>query len=153
VTHQPAISLSISSHFPLNRAGGRTSNVRQKMKKMTKDLLIFTIGAVCFTSSCERPQEAHRLSYAEVVKEAESKKGKVVEVQGRKDVTYIWSGSATSPVANDNHGWSGTTHRGLKMNIPDTPGYYHEIDLYDGSDGGGLLIGRKIAAEPEEQKK
>ena len=27
VTHQPAISFSISIHFPFNRAGGRTSNV------------------------------------------------------------------------------------------------------------------------------
>ena len=114
-------------------------------------LLSFAIGAACFTSSCERPREAHRLSYAEVLKEAESKKGKIVEVQGRKDVTYIWSGSATSPIAIDTNGGSGTTHRGLTMNFKATPGYYHVIDLYDGSDGGGLLIGRKIAAEPEEQ--
>jgi ribosomal protein L37AE/L43A len=36
VTHQPAISFSISIHFPFNRAGGRTSNVRQKYEdKMT----------------------------------------------------------------------------------------------------------------------
>ncbi len=32
VTHQPAISFSISIHFPFNRAGGRTSNVRQKIR-------------------------------------------------------------------------------------------------------------------------
>ena len=113
-------------------------------------LLIISIGAVCFTSSCKRTQETQHLSYAEVLKEAGSKKGEIVEVQGRSDVTYIWSGSATSPVAIDNNGWSGTTHRGLKMNFPNSPGYYHEIDLYDGSDGGGLLIGRKIAAEPTE---
>jgi hypothetical protein len=37
------------------------------------------------------------------------------------------------------------------MNSPDSPGYYHEIDVYDGSDGGGLLIGRKIAADLKEQ--
>ncbi len=29
VTHQPAISIPTSFHFPLNRAGGRTSNVRR----------------------------------------------------------------------------------------------------------------------------
>jgi hypothetical protein len=32
VAHQPAISSSISIHFPFNRAGGRTSNVRQKLR-------------------------------------------------------------------------------------------------------------------------
>ena len=32
MTHQPAISFSIAFHFPLNRAGGRTSNVREEMK-------------------------------------------------------------------------------------------------------------------------
>jgi hypothetical protein len=32
VTHQPAISFSILFHFPFNRAGGRTSNVRQDMQ-------------------------------------------------------------------------------------------------------------------------
>jgi hypothetical protein len=120
------------------------------MKNRSKELLILVIGAACFTSSCERPREAQRLSYPEVLKEAEGKKGVIVEVQGRKDVTYVWSGSATSPVAIDNRGRSGTTHRGLTMNFQDSPGYYHEIDLYDGSDGGGLLIGRKIAAEPKE---
>jgi hypothetical protein len=114
-------------------------------------LLIISFGAVCLTSSCKRTQQAQRLSYAEVLKEAEGKKGEIVEVQGRNDVTYIWSGSSTSPVAIDNSGWSGTTHRGLKMNLPDVSGYYNEIDLYDGSDGGGLLIGRKIAAEPKDQ--
>jgi hypothetical protein len=31
VAHQPAISISISTRFPFNRAGGRTSNVRQKI--------------------------------------------------------------------------------------------------------------------------
>jgi hypothetical protein len=30
VTHQPAISFSISLQFPFNRAGGRTSNVLQR---------------------------------------------------------------------------------------------------------------------------
>jgi hypothetical protein len=111
--------------------------------------LIFSIGAVCLISSCK---QAQRLSYAEVLKEAGSKKGEIVEVRGRNDVTYIWSGSATTPVAINSGGWGGTTHRGLTMNFPDSPGYYHEIDVYDGSDGGGLLIGRKIAADPKEQK-
>ncbi len=32
MTHQPAISFSISIHSPFNRAGGRTSNVRKNMK-------------------------------------------------------------------------------------------------------------------------
>ncbi len=31
MTHQPAISFSNSIHFPLNRAGGRTSNVSRRM--------------------------------------------------------------------------------------------------------------------------
>ncbi len=31
MTHQPTISFSISFQFPFNRAGGRTSNVRQEM--------------------------------------------------------------------------------------------------------------------------
>jgi hypothetical protein len=30
VAHQPAISFSISFQHPFNRAGGRTSNVREK---------------------------------------------------------------------------------------------------------------------------
>jgi len=38
------------------------------------------------------------------------------------------------------------------MNFNGIPGYYHETDVYDGSDGGGLLIGRKIAADSKEQK-
>jgi len=122
------------------------------MKKNIKYLLILAIGTAFFASSYERPQRAPGLSYAEVLKEAEEKKGEIVEVQGRKDVSYIWVGSATTPIAVDSSGSGGTTHRGLTMNLPDSPGYYHEIDVYDGSDGGGLLIGRKIAADPKEQK-
>jgi hypothetical protein len=152
VTHQPAISFSNSFHFPFNRAGGRTSNVDRKKKKKPRYLLISAIGAASFASSCERPPEAQRLSYAEVLKEAEGKKGEIAEVQGRKDVSYIWVGSATTPIAIDSGGSGGTTHRGLTMNFPDSPGYYHEIDVYDGSDGGGLLIGRKIAADPKVLK-
>ena len=116
---------------------------------MTRELLIYMMGFVCFASSCERTKEAPRLSYAEVLKEAESKKGEIVEVKGRRDVSYIWSGSATTPVATDDKGSGGTSHRGLTMNFTDIPGYYYEIDVYDGSDGGGLLVGRKIAAEPK----
>jgi hypothetical protein len=122
------------------------------MKKNLKYLLILAIGTAFFASSCERSPEAQRRSYAEVLKEAEGKKGEIVEVQGRKDVSYIWVGSATTPIAIDSGGSGGTTHRGLTMNFPDSPGYYHEIDLYDGSDGGGLLVGRKIAADPKELK-
>jgi hypothetical protein len=35
MTHQPAISFSNSFHFPFNRAGGRTSNVRQNGRSTT----------------------------------------------------------------------------------------------------------------------
>ena len=35
MTRQPAISFSISFHFPFNRAGGRTSNVRQRIMPWT----------------------------------------------------------------------------------------------------------------------
>ena len=113
--------------------------------------MILAIGATCATSSCKRRQEAQRLSYAEVLKEAESKKGEIVEVQGRKDVSYVWVGSATAPVAVDSNFSGGTSHRGLKMNFTASPGYYHEIDVYDGSDGGGLLVGRKIAADAKKR--
>ena len=34
MTHQPAISFSISFQHPFNRAGGRTSNVRLRMKNL-----------------------------------------------------------------------------------------------------------------------
>jgi len=34
VTHQPAISFSISFQHPFNRAGGRTSNVRWELKNL-----------------------------------------------------------------------------------------------------------------------
>ncbi len=114
----------------------------------TTSQLIFSIAAVCLISSCKQTEEANRLSYAEVLKEAGSRKGEIIEVQGRTDVTYIRTGSATTPVGYG----SGTTHRGLTLEVPNSPGYYHEIDLYDGSDGGALLIGRKIAADPKEQK-
>ena len=126
--------------------------VRPENEMKTTLQLIFSIGAVCLISSCKRTHEAQaqRLSYAEVLKEAGSKKGEIVEVRGRKDDTYIWSGSATTPVAIESGGSGGATHRGLTMNFPDSPGYYHEIDVYDGSDGGGLLIGRKIAADPKD---
>lgn len=75
------------------------------MKKKSKVLLILTAGAACATSSCKRPPEAQRLSYAEVLKEAESKKGEIVGIQGRKDVSYVWVGSATTPVAVNSNGW------------------------------------------------
>ena len=39
MTHQPAISFSISFQHPFNRAGGRTSNVRQKIKTMDMEEL------------------------------------------------------------------------------------------------------------------
>lgn len=130
--------------------GAISLNVRQKMKK-PNDLLLFAIGAAFLIPSCERQSEAQQLTYADVLKDAEGKRGEIVEVQGRKDVSYVWVGSATTPVAVERGGSGGTTHRGLTMNFPDSPGYYHEIDVYDGSDGGGLLIGRKIAADPKKQ--
>ena len=34
MTHQPAISFSNSFHFPFNRAGGRSSNVMQRMNRL-----------------------------------------------------------------------------------------------------------------------
>jgi hypothetical protein len=37
VTRQPAISFSISFQHPFNRAGGRTSNVRQKVSNHNKN--------------------------------------------------------------------------------------------------------------------
>ena len=39
VAHQPAISFSISLQHPFNRAGGRTSNVGQKMKLSLRKIL------------------------------------------------------------------------------------------------------------------
>ncbi len=54
VTHQPAISFSNSIHFPFNRAGGRTSNVRHKTIYMlackTKSIIkrIIIGCALCF---------------------------------------------------------------------------------------------------------
>jgi probable HAF family extracellular repeat protein len=43
MTHQPAISFSNSIHFPFNRAGGRTSNVRKKNKMQTYHKLLALI--------------------------------------------------------------------------------------------------------------
>ncbi|WAC18783.1 hypothetical protein OVA24_16255 [Luteolibacter sp. SL250] len=166
LTDHPALSnhfapcsfLALSAFGPFRRLsispiseliGSFIYTVRQQNKMKTTSQLICSIAAVCLISSCKRAEEAQRLSYAEVLKEAEGKEGEIVAVQGRNDVTtYIRSGSATMPIG---HG-GGTTYRGLTMKLPDSPGYYHQIDLYDGSDGGGLLIGRKIAADPKEQK-
>ena len=39
VTHQPAISFSISFQHPFSRAGGRTSNVRQKFHEFHLNIL------------------------------------------------------------------------------------------------------------------
>ena len=44
MTHQPAISFSNSFHFPFTRAGGRTSNVRQKQKTVIPNLLRVTMS-------------------------------------------------------------------------------------------------------------
>ena len=44
MTHQPAISFSNSFHFPFNRAGGRTSNVRQKNMNLIVDEIIGKIA-------------------------------------------------------------------------------------------------------------
>ena len=41
MTHQPAISFSISFQHPFNRAGGRTSNVRQRKPDMNTTSLGF----------------------------------------------------------------------------------------------------------------
>jgi hypothetical protein len=51
VTHQPAISFSISIHFPFNRAGGRTSNVRQNMKAA---IIIFGSALLVGCASSDR---------------------------------------------------------------------------------------------------
>jgi hypothetical protein len=52
VTHQPVISFSISLQHLFNRAGGRTSNVSEKMKITSKARLItlfMVIGMICWT--------------------------------------------------------------------------------------------------------
>ena len=47
MTHQPAISFSISSQDPFNRAGGRTSNVRQENQNViTSQILYGLVHAV-----------------------------------------------------------------------------------------------------------
>ena len=53
MTHQPAISFSITFQFPFNRAGGRTSNVRQRMEPPPPESL----------SPSESPSERHVLSH------------------------------------------------------------------------------------------
>ena len=44
MTHQPAISFSNSFHFPINRAGGRTSNVRQRIQMIAFIVEILFFG-------------------------------------------------------------------------------------------------------------
>jgi hypothetical protein len=47
VTHQPAISFSISFHSPFNRAGGRTSNVLQNnMRALTALITAFSVPMI-----------------------------------------------------------------------------------------------------------
>ena len=48
MTHQPAISFSVSILFPFTGAGGRTSNVRSKMKK----ILFVTLGLIGTLNFC-----------------------------------------------------------------------------------------------------
>ena len=49
VTHQPAISFSISFQHPFNRAGGRTSNVVRRAKQgascQVKDLMFQNLAS------------------------------------------------------------------------------------------------------------
>jgi hypothetical protein len=52
VTHQPAISFSISLQNLSNRAGGRTSNVRHRMNRTIKLLAILSL----LTASCSRKE-------------------------------------------------------------------------------------------------
>jgi hypothetical protein len=47
VTHQPAISFSISIQHPFNRAGGRTSNVIHKMTRFLLAAIFLSIQCVC----------------------------------------------------------------------------------------------------------
>ncbi|WP_411845569.1 hypothetical protein AAFN60_21160 [Roseibacillus persicicus] len=120
---------------------------------MKKVSLIFTISAaaIFLFGGCKQDRNSFSQTKEEILKELEAKEGEIVNVMGRDGVSYVWSGSATSPIgAEDNpESRSGTTHRGLTMRLPEFAGYYHEIEIYDGSDGGGMLVGRKIKAQED----
>ena len=55
VTRQPAISFSISFQHPFNSAGGRTSNVLQKLMRP----LLITMGILSFFSSSKGQDKPH----------------------------------------------------------------------------------------------
>jgi hypothetical protein len=55
VAHQPAISTSISSQHQFNRAGGRTSNVRQKMHLIFILVLVAT-GSLALANGAVTPE-------------------------------------------------------------------------------------------------
>ena len=63
MTHQPAISISISFLSPFNRAGGRTSNVRFKIETMLRVTIgiaaAFLVG--CSTSSTTQSSKSDEL--------------------------------------------------------------------------------------------
>lgn len=61
VSHQPALSFSISSHLPINRAGERTSNVLPTMKKL------LTVACCMFLIECD--QESNERSSKSVSKD------------------------------------------------------------------------------------
>jgi hypothetical protein len=62
MTHQPAISFSISFQHPFNRAGGRTSDVLQEMKTKWKLLLaLIVLGGVAVLILATSFNEAYRI--------------------------------------------------------------------------------------------
>lgn len=56
MTHQPAISISNSIHCPFNRAGGRASNVLQRVNRLFLLLAFLEISCTHHHSDAARPE-------------------------------------------------------------------------------------------------
>ena len=144
MTHQPAISFSISFHFPFNRAGGRTSNVRRINKMKTLPYLLPIICTSFWLSSCKSDQKtSFALAKAEILKELSAREGEVVEVVGDEG-PFRYCGYRSTAVG-DSGGAIGTSVGRHVLKYSFAPDHYYEIHKYENRSGGGLLVSRRIS--------
>ncbi|WP_411825570.1 hypothetical protein [Luteolibacter sp. AS25] len=101
-----------------------------------------------------RPERAapFTLSMEEIITSLESMDGKVVAISiTDTNAKYRWHGEVTVPYSaneeDEGTGSTGMTRAGLSMSFPIAFDHYHVIHIYDASDGGALIVGRKIAKQ------
>ncbi|MFT4177214.1 MAG: hypothetical protein QM627_11230 [Luteolibacter sp.] len=121
---------------------------------MKKHLIVLTALAIIAggifwktkSGTPDVPPESYPLTKADILTNLKGMEGEIVEVKGGGDTMHYRSdGEMTLPYGGGGEaGPAGTTKSGVSMMFPAASDHHHVIHVYESSDGGAMLVGRRI---------